>query len=192
MVWINWCEVKITQSCPTLCDPMDYTVHRILQARILEWVFVPFSRGPYKPRDWTQAYLRCRWILYQLSHQGSPRILEWAAYPFSRGSSWPRNWTGVSCIAGEFFCQLSYQGSPTDVENCISQGQTQDVPSHTLLILQPWCFLQQVVYSSSFSLNLNGSQWLSYQGLVQQNSLQLLKCAAYTISTSHSGYLKGS
>ena len=33
----------------------------------------------------------CRWILYQLSHQGSPRILEWAGYPFSRGSSWPRN-----------------------------------------------------------------------------------------------------
>ena len=31
--------------------------------------------------------LHCRWILYQLSHQGSPRILEWVAYPFSRGSS---------------------------------------------------------------------------------------------------------
>ena len=45
----------------------------------------------------------CRWILYQLSHQGSPRILEWVAYPFSSGSSWPRNQTGVSCIAGGFF-----------------------------------------------------------------------------------------
>ena len=45
----------------------------------------------------------CRWILYQLSHQGSPRILEWAAYPFSRGSSWPRNQTRVSCTAGGFF-----------------------------------------------------------------------------------------
>ena len=32
---------------------------------------------------------RCRWILYHLSHQGSPRILEWVAYPFSRGSSHP-------------------------------------------------------------------------------------------------------
>ena len=31
-------KVKVTQSCPTLCDPMDYTVHGILQARILEWV----------------------------------------------------------------------------------------------------------------------------------------------------------
>ena len=45
----------------------------------------------------------CRWILYHLSHQGSPRILEWVAYLFSRGSSQPRNQTGVSCIAGGFF-----------------------------------------------------------------------------------------
>ena len=37
----------------------------------------------------------CRWVLYQLSHQGSPRILEWVAYPFSR-SSQPRNQTRVS------------------------------------------------------------------------------------------------
>ena len=35
---------KAAQWCPTLCDPMDYTVHGILQVRILEWVVVPFSR----------------------------------------------------------------------------------------------------------------------------------------------------
>ena len=55
---------KLLQSCPTLCDPMDYlcnpmdyTVHGILQARILEWVvvFFPFSRGSSQPRDWTQV-----------------------------------------------------------------------------------------------------------------------------------------
>ena len=45
----------------------------------------------------------CRWILYQLSHKGSPRTLEWVAYPFSSRASRPRNWTGVSCIAGGFF-----------------------------------------------------------------------------------------
>ena len=39
---------------------------------------------------------RCRQILYQLSHLGSPRILEWVAYPFFSRSSWPRNWTRVS------------------------------------------------------------------------------------------------
>ena len=44
-----------------------------------------------------------RWILYHLSHQGSPRILEWVAYPFSKGTSPPRNQTSVSWIAGRFF-----------------------------------------------------------------------------------------
>ena len=38
-----------------LCDPKDYTVHGILQARILEWVAFPFSRGSSQPRDWTQV-----------------------------------------------------------------------------------------------------------------------------------------
>ena len=42
-------EVKVTQSCPTLCDPMDYTVHGILQARMLEWVAYPFFRGSSQP-----------------------------------------------------------------------------------------------------------------------------------------------
>ena len=37
-------KVKVTQSCPTLCDPMVYTVHGIFQARILEWVAISFSR----------------------------------------------------------------------------------------------------------------------------------------------------
>ena len=36
-------KVKVTQSCPTLCNPMDYIVHGLLQARILEWVAFPFS-----------------------------------------------------------------------------------------------------------------------------------------------------
>ena len=48
-------KVKITQSRPTLCDPMDYTVYRILQARTLEWIVFPFSRESSQPRDWTQA-----------------------------------------------------------------------------------------------------------------------------------------
>ena len=48
-------KVKVVQSCPTLCDPMDYTVHGILQARILEWVAFPFSRGSSQPRDRTQV-----------------------------------------------------------------------------------------------------------------------------------------
>ena len=48
--------VKVAQSCPTLCDSMDYTVHGILQARILEWVAFPFSRGSSQPRNRTQVF----------------------------------------------------------------------------------------------------------------------------------------
>ena len=53
-----WSESR--QSCLTLCDPMDYSlpdssVHGILQAIILEWVAVYFSRGSSQPRDWTQV-----------------------------------------------------------------------------------------------------------------------------------------
>ena len=62
--------MKVAQSCPTVCDLMDYTVHGILQARILEWVAFPFSRAFPNP-----GLLHCRQILYQLSHKGSQR--EW-------------------------------------------------------------------------------------------------------------------
>ena len=48
-------KVKVTQSCPTLCNTMDYTVRGILQARILEWVSIPFSRGSSQLRDRTQV-----------------------------------------------------------------------------------------------------------------------------------------
>ena len=46
-------KVKVTQSCLTLCEPTDYTVHGILQARMLEWVAVSSSRGSSQPRDRT-------------------------------------------------------------------------------------------------------------------------------------------
>jgi len=53
-------ESEVAQSCPTLCDPMDCsppgsTAHGILQARILEWVAISFSRGSSRPRDQTQV-----------------------------------------------------------------------------------------------------------------------------------------
>ena len=67
-------KVKDAHSCPILCNPMDYTVHGILQARILEWVAFPFSRGlsnpgtkPGSPALQVDSYCQ--------SHQGSPRAL---------------------------------------------------------------------------------------------------------------------
>ena len=52
--------MKVTQSCLTLGNPMDYSLpdsssHGILQARILEWVAIPSSRGSFQPRDQTQV-----------------------------------------------------------------------------------------------------------------------------------------
>ena len=62
-------KVKVTMWCPTLCDPMDYMVHGLLQARILEWVGVTLSRRSSQPRSPTlQADFYC------LSHQGSPNL----------------------------------------------------------------------------------------------------------------------
>ena len=51
----------VAQLCPALCNPMDCSlpgssVHGILQARILEWVDIPFPRGSSQPRDWTWGF----------------------------------------------------------------------------------------------------------------------------------------
>ena len=48
-------KVKVTQSCPTLCNSMDYTAHGNLQTRILEWLSFLLSRGSSQPRDQTQV-----------------------------------------------------------------------------------------------------------------------------------------
>ena len=61
------------------CNPIDCTVHGILQARILQWVAFPFSWGSPQPRDQTQISHIASGFFYQLSHKGSPRILEWVA-----------------------------------------------------------------------------------------------------------------
>ena len=100
--------VLVTQLCLTVCNPMHWnppgsSVHGILQARILEWVPIPFSRGSSQSRDQTQVSCITSGFFYCLSHQGSPRTLEPVAYPFSRGSSRPRKQTRVSCTEGRFF-----------------------------------------------------------------------------------------
>ena len=54
-IGIDTYTLKVTQSCLTFCNPMDYIVHGILQARILEWLACPFSSGSSQPRDLTQV-----------------------------------------------------------------------------------------------------------------------------------------
>ena len=63
------CYCLVTKSCPTLCDPMNWSppgssVHGIFQARILEWVAVSLSRGSSQPRDQTHITCSVRQILY--------------------------------------------------------------------------------------------------------------------------------
>ena len=70
---------KSLQACPTLCKPVDCSppgssVRGILQARILKWVAVSFSRGSSQPRNQTWVSYICRQILYQLSYKGSPKV----------------------------------------------------------------------------------------------------------------------
>ena len=78
--------MKVTQSCPTLCDPVDYTVHEILQASISEWVAFPFSRGSSQPRS-------------------NPGLLQADSLPAEQQGK-PRN-TGVGSVS------LLYQIFPT-------------------------------------------------------------------------------
>ena len=76
-LFLRHCCCLVTQSCSTLCDPVDcslpgFSVHGISQTRILEWVAISFSRESSWPRS--QTHISCascigRQILYQLSHQ---------------------------------------------------------------------------------------------------------------------------
>ena len=60
--------VKVAQSCLTLCDPTDYTVYGILQARILEWGSCSVLQEIFPTQGSNPGLPHCRWILYQLSH----------------------------------------------------------------------------------------------------------------------------
>ena len=95
-------KVKVAQSCLTLCNPTDCTIHGTILARILEWVAYSLLHGIFPTQGLNSGLLHSRQILYQLSHEGSPRILEWVAYPFSMRSSDLGNRTRVSYTADGF------------------------------------------------------------------------------------------
>ena len=88
-------EMKVAQSHPTLCDSMGYTVHGILQARILERVAFPFSRGIFPTQGSNAGLPHCRQIFLPAEPQGKPKN------------------TGVGCLSllqGVFLTQESNQG----------------------------------------------------------------------------------
>ena len=127
MLLYSQSEVKVAQSCPILCDPMNCILYSpwnspgqntgVCSLSLLWGIFQAWGSKP--------GLLHCRQILYQLSHKGSPRILERVAYLFSRGFSQTRNWTGVSCIADKFFTNWAireaqkHRAENTQRENCM-------------------------------------------------------------------------
>ena len=79
------CVCEVAQSCPTLCDPMDCSppgssVYGILQARILQWVAMPSSRGSFSTQGSNRGLPLCRRILYALPCQG--RCMCVCVYPY--------------------------------------------------------------------------------------------------------------
>ena len=123
------CVVLSRSVGPTLCDLMP-VAHQaplsigILQARILEWVAMPCSRGSSQHRDWTQVSCMAGGF-FTIWVTGKPIILGWISYPFSRGSSQPRNPTGVSCIAGRFFTSWPTREAPKHTKAEVKKGKTQ-------------------------------------------------------------------
>ena len=107
--YMKWSEVKVTQSCLTLCDPMDSTVHGILQAKTLEWV--TFYRGPSQPRDGTQvSHIAGRffpsWASREAQEYGSGQPIVLQRIFLTQELNWGLlHWRWI-------LYQLSYQRSP--------------------------------------------------------------------------------
>ena len=117
-------KVKVAQSCPTLCDPRDYTVHGILQARILQWVAFPFSRGLSQPRS---PALQADSL--PADPQGKPKNtgvgslspLQWI-FPTQES-----NWGLLHCR--QILYQLSYEGSPQFLPAAAAAKSLQSCPT---------------------------------------------------------------
>ena len=112
-------KLKVAQLCLTLCDPLDLTVCGTFQARILEWVAFPFSRGSTQSRDQTQvSHIAGRFFTSWATGKprntgvGSLSLLQWI-FPIQVLN---RGLLHCRWIFFFFFYQLSYQGSLKDCE----------------------------------------------------------------------------
>ena len=89
--------------CPTLCDPMDYTVHGILQARIQEWVAFPFSRGSSQLGDRTQVSCIVGRFFLPTEPQGKSKNTGMGSLSLLQGLFPTQESNQGLCIAGRFF-----------------------------------------------------------------------------------------
>ena len=112
MSWtVKWSEVAL--SCLTLCKPVDCSlpgssVHGILQARILEWVAISFSRGSSQPRDWTQvSCIVGRWFILWATREVLKWLGNYSIVQFSSVQLLSRVWLFVTP------CTVAYQDPPS-------------------------------------------------------------------------------
>ena len=108
---------------------MSYTVHGILQARIMEWVAFPFSRVSSQPRDQTQvSHITGRFFTSWTTREAQ-EYCSGQRIP-SPGSSQPRNQTGVPCIAGGFFTNWAVREALTLSQQMKKKQQYQNMAHH--------------------------------------------------------------
>ena len=133
----------LSQSCPTLYNPMDYTVQRIFQARILEWAVFPFSRGSSQPRDRTQV-----------SHIAGGFFTSWGTRE-ARGNK-PQGYGTHFFPGNEILLRPRYPGNvlsnPTEISSISYQHviviAIQSL-SHVWLFATPWTAGHQAPLSST-------------------------------------------
>ena len=123
---VKWnAKVLVTQSCPTLCNPMDCgppssSVRGILQARTLAWIAIPFSRGSSQPRNWRPVSCTVGKFFTNWGTKGIPQMVKylpatWETWVQSQG--WGINWDEVRgapgaqnwrrrCLSGSCKCSL--------------------------------------------------------------------------------------
>ena len=186
----------VTESCLTLCDPMDYTVHGILQARILEWEAFPFSRGSPNPRMEPRSP-SLQAILYQLSCQG----LKAFPLPISQGLQF--------LIQG---LESRRSQTKTRVSKTLSLGEKTVTPTEVTATEKPQQWLENLKWTQLFlhplkkvekhisylcslyvrwsERNTQQGQWKSF--ITNRQQLVILKCTFLVSSITVSNKIRRS
>ena len=119
-----------------------------LQARTLEWITMPFSRGSSEPHGLNPGLPHCRPIL-QSEPQRKPKNTGVGSLSLLQGSSWPRNQTSFSCIEGRFFSIWATEKSPQYIL-ASSMTTIPNSSNHSRL----FCLLVNFIWVKSYSYSL--------------------------------------
>ena len=108
-------RAQLLQSCPTLfdlidCSPPGPSAHGILQARLLQWVAMPFSRGSSRPRDWT-----CISCVSCIARRFFPH---WAAWEALASAAHPLQSSMTACHTQRFQCLIQVALTPPSPASC--------------------------------------------------------------------------